>query len=172
MTLDPVVRTVVASDNLVTDFDLHATVTPIDISGNWTMTLTASAACRQSLPEAFRERKFDVVISQQATRARLRLISSTLDESDGEWFFDGRPTDRVLRMDLPRGRPLFDWLLLEYLGGNRFLAISGAIAATLGAADMVGTLDGDIVLYQTQAGPTLEVAACRDSGHSLVLRRR
>jgi hypothetical protein len=147
-------------------------VTPTDISGTWTMTLAAAAACRLSLPEAFRERRFDVVISQQATRTRLRLISSTLDESDGEWAFDGRLTDRVLRLDLPRGRPFFDWLLLENLGGNRFLGISGAITATLGTADLDGTLDGDMVLYQVQSGQTLEVAACRDSGHSLTLRRR
>jgi hypothetical protein len=99
-----------------------------------------------------------------------RFQSPTLPETEGEWLFDAAVDGTSLRIELPPGRPLFDWMLLETLP-NGYFALTGRIDVPIASTGLRGTLNGAMALHEGSGGRIVETAICRDAGHVVTIRR-
>ena len=96
----PQTRTVTLSDHAIADFDLLPTNGVDKVAGVYALTVSASPVCRELLPERFRERRFDVIITDDNSGVSVTFKSSTLIETDGEWIFPATLEGPSLRLDL------------------------------------------------------------------------
>lgn len=147
----PVITPTEVGGNTVVDFSLRSLVAPPDIRGEWILTVTASSACSARLPEAARERRYAVDITQDGSRVHLR--GSNL-------FLDGRITGTVLAIPMEGDSGIF-----EAIAGIGTLGIEGIMTAVMQEQEIRGTLDGSISIYGAS------VATCRDQRIEFVLRR-
>jgi IPT/TIG domain len=170
---EPLTQTLAVDGNTSRDFEVRPTITPLDVAGHWSLTLSASPACSATLAEPLRERRFDADIIQQGPRLTFTLSGATLIGGDGPIQFEGRVVDRALSLALPAGRPFFDNMLLEQLPAGGYFALTGAIEASVGDREIQGTLTGEFARYDlVGTPPRLEAtSSCRPGPHSVVLRR-
>src|SRR5262245_23491013 len=74
-------RTVDVTGAATQDFVLAPELAPADVSGNWSMALSASPTCRERLPEAARDRQYDAVITQQSARIFITITNASVFSS-------------------------------------------------------------------------------------------
>jgi hypothetical protein len=168
-----VTRDVTVLGHTVVDLDLRPTTEASLIAGVYSLTMSASPACSERLPEWLRQRSFDVIVTVESSEFRVRFMSSTLDETHGEWIFPASLWNERLKLDLPYGRPFVDGMLLEDLRAAKYFALSGTITATAAKTELRGAFDGRFALYDgSSPGRLQETAACQDSAHEAVFRRQ
>ncbi len=148
-----------------------------DVSGIYTLTITASDECRVGLgeghvpPEA-RVRIYSAEIRQSETRAEVTLSGARF--ATGGARFQGRIETAHGVFDLdgdwdPWGGELPD--LVEEITTVGFLGISGQALGTISANAIAGTLAGGLSVFARGDAYTPPIASCYSSKHRFVLSR-
>jgi hypothetical protein len=127
----------------------------MDVSGAWTMTFGAAAACRATLPAIARDLTYRVQIQQHGTRLDIEVSSVT-------GTLAGRVRNQSLTISMAG-----DYGLYVALTPTRSLGIEGLVNAELAGNEFRGTLDGQFIVY----GGGMPSVTCRDSAHSFLLHR-
>jgi hypothetical protein len=177
---EPQVRRIVVTADTDADFDLRPLVTPADVSGSWAVTLSASATCRDTLPEPARERAFNAAITQQGTTFYISLSSPT--SSDLCSITPGHPTEASGRMlgpalsfliagDTAYGN-FISPCMIDALSPPELLGIDGTVSGTVMGSEIRGSLDGAITDWPLglHAGPPKTQCVAHD--HGVVFRRK
>ncbi|MGH9200603.1 MAG: carboxypeptidase regulatory-like domain-containing protein [Vicinamibacterales bacterium] len=162
--------------------NLDVTLVRVDnVSGTYTMTITASELCRARLPEEARTRTYTVVLTQSGrdVEATLSGAAFAIDaEGRGNRFrgwleperltLDLQPHDYYYYYFLPGRHPD----VIEQIAGG-YLVLAGAMRLSLSPRRLLGRLNGTMDLF-TMIPPAGQIAQCLDSfgnGHQVVLSR-
>ena len=176
------VPTVVVSDHQRYDVWLTPSQPRLELSGNYTLTITAADHCgvgvgEGHLPEEARVRTYQAAVRQAAWRLDVTLTGATFFNSDG---VAGSPNVDVVGRVQPRGVVLyFPWgdgndplPVLEQLPTSRYLLVSGDVVAAGSANRFAGTLSGALSIFETGnifvAAP---IGGCYSTSHQIVLSR-
>ncbi|MEO5896725.1 MAG: carboxypeptidase-like regulatory domain-containing protein [Vicinamibacterales bacterium] len=168
----PQVHAVVIAGNSATDsFALTPVETPADVSGVWTMTVTAAPGCRAGLPSIAQGRSYQVQLIQQGTGLRVQISASTLQVANPQSFTGSVFGSRV-RLVLPGDTSYGEWStsnLYDQLSATEKLGFSGIVEGSVSSAEIRATMHGDLVYWN---GATFDPAwYCRASDHAVTLRR-
>jgi hypothetical protein len=154
--------------------DIQITPLPIDrnISGNWTVTFEPHS-CDTS--PSVTPRTYRASIVQQGAALSIALSGATFVTPPQ---LNGTIHDLDVTIDLPSGCDFYCYYgpsnapaVLENLGGNQFLGISGGVTATVGRSGISGTLDGEFSLMRNATPPFDIFATCRSSQHYVTFKR-
>jgi hypothetical protein len=150
------VRTVRVTDHQRINFDLTPLVPRADVSGTYTLTISAAADCRSILPEDVRTQTYTAVLTQDGARLTAILAGANFvsDESRTYNSFQGGVEPNRVWF-LPRNFVIdvIDSLSTAFsdvfvqLTSSTFLAVSAwprGAATTVTAVGLSGTLDGAI----------------------------
>jgi hypothetical protein len=153
------------------DFDLVLARPRQDISGTYTLTITAAAECAAALPGDALQRTHTARVTQEGAR-----VSVALD--GGTFFHDG---NRLLnrfngsvgpdRVTFQLGEFDYYYLpdVLEALTPTTYLFAGGSVVAPVSRTALAGTLDGLIGTMQIPQFKRL--ATCRSAAHRFLLSR-
>ena len=160
------------------DFRLESTEPFEDVAGNWTMSVSASAQCRDRLPAIARDRTYDATIEQLRSSLTIRLQSSTitsLDDPAGLYSMQGSiGSDRVAFAIV--GDTSYDGFFstnfVDHLSPNESLGMSATGTGIVTGPEIRGSMNGGIEYWplKSPAGPPS--AVCFASDHAVVFRRR
>jgi len=175
----PAVRRIFVDRDMTVDIALTAASDPLDISGAWSLTLSESPACRDQLPEAARDRRFDAVITQNSAQVRVLLTGPAIDvryEPHDQFVSWGFLTGDQLSVVLVGDTEYGTWStpdLFQRLTDTQMVGIDGSIAADAGRHEIRGRMNGDIEVFVTgvfgfDGRPPY---VCRAADHAVVLRR-
>lgn len=176
----PQVAPVTVTDYTTTNFVLSTLSSPVDISGSWTIALSASPACRNTLPALARDRQYDATIAQQGERVTITLVNPSIGSfsSDLNGRFESTGFIFANRLDfhIPGDTGMGDWSTTDFyerLGPSLSLGLSVAAHVPITGSENAGTLTGDIESWNSPTpGPDRPAAVCRAQDHTVVLRRR
>jgi hypothetical protein len=172
----PATRSLVVSNHGTTyDVELPLAVPPPDMSGVYTLTITAAASCgvglgQEHVPEEARVRTYQANVRQNGSRAEVTLSGSTL----GRHIFFGRVEAGRVQFSLGE----WDWndfytpLITEQLPSSRWLGIEGFVTAPVSANHLSGALDGSFsIRNESEYGWYHPTASCYSENHQFVLSR-
>jgi hypothetical protein len=170
------VRRVVVTADANADFSLSPLVTPADVSGSWTVTLSASVSCRDALPELARERTFTAAITQQSTTFRIGLSSPTsknLCPLDFGRILGGALSFVILGEDAASDGSFVVPCMVDSLTPTASLGIYGTVSGTVSGSKIHGSLDGHVDYYSpAQPVGGKPQTQCSAPDHAMVFRRR
>jgi Carboxypeptidase regulatory-like domain len=156
----------------------------LDISGAYTLTITADPACSGGLLEPLRTRSYGAVLTQVGPQVTVTLTGASFAVSrrGGGDHFTGRIEPTQLVFSLPQ----FDGYyygsygdayypnIIEEVAGPNYLAIWGNVAAVGTSGSFSGALDGAFELYsfdpRTRANQN-PAARCRSVANRFQLSR-
>lgn len=168
------VQSIVVNDIAVLNFNMTPTIPPADISGPWTMTLSASPGCAAKLPDDARQRSYGVAITQDGSRFQLTAFSSLFLPLIESGRVQGQLVSLTFFHDTYYGLP-GEYDLLELLSPTRWLGIYGSLQATVSGSGVDGTLNGTFDYMETKSNQRypsgLPLATCSGSDAAFVLRR-
>jgi hypothetical protein len=146
-------------DHLTHDVSLSR----IDLSGTYTLTLSASSRCRLELPEELRTHSYPATIVQSGGSLTVTVHSRYPGWVNGRFTGEfGETNDVIFQLALE------DWWLD---GGNEYSA-SGRMTATISAGGLFGFLDGNLAATVTnEDGRGYRVVKCTASDHGAVFSR-
>jgi hypothetical protein len=157
------------------DFDLVLTRPRTDVSGRYTLTITAAPDC-STLPPDLLSRSYAAVVAQSGPTTTVTLEGAQFASSGNRTYnrFTGiHEVDRVtFRLILPYNYySEFQYPdVFEVLAPDNYYTFHGTAVAFLGPATLSGSLDGFIGTY---SGPTIRgTGGCRSANHRFVLARR
>jgi hypothetical protein len=152
-----------------------------DLSGAWTYSLSASPACRDRLPEALRERTYDMALVQTGAKLDMTLFGPTVSEygqhpgQHGE-VNAGTLHGDVLNLAITGDTDYGSWSLtsfVELLGPAAYSGLAILSSGTVGGSEIRLPTRGDIefwdVPYPEDGTPS---TICRATDHLVVLRRK
>jgi hypothetical protein len=168
-------RAVTVTENTSADITMRPTITPTDLNGTWTMTLTASAGCVPPFPDDVRTRRHTAAIDQTGTSVKMDVTAPGLST----YRIDGTVIDRRLTLYLPIGDFYYPsygtryYSLVEQLAPARFLAIGGTARGERTGNSVAGTLSGEFAIYGTGNGTSVasRQVFCRRDDHGFSLTR-
>ncbi len=164
-------RTEVVTGHRSIDIDLRLERSRADVSGRYTLTITAADEC-SALPADARTRTYTATIQQTGPVLRVKLTdqaatgASTRDEFTGvleaqRAVFQMRPSGFYYYYYLP--------FVIEVIPPGVYYGLDGVATTSISADDLSGTVDGAITTY---ANPGLrELSTCRSANHRLQFRR-
>jgi hypothetical protein len=163
----------------VLDFDLTLSRPRSEVSGTYTLSVTAAAECRADLPEAARSRTYTALVSQDGPRLTVVLDGSQFIAAGARTFntFGGvvQPHRVTFQLNGYFQHAFYLYLpdVLEQLTAPMLFSVSGSVDATASAGGVAGTLAGDIETLQPGVPPVLyqQTASCRSTNHQFVLSR-
>ena len=161
---------------------LDVEITPLAISGNirgdWTVTFAPHSSCPS--PLNVDARKYRASIHQQDAQLTITLSGANFATPPQ---LTGIIHDLNVSIALPAGVGcgFYDYYchygftsppaVIENLGGDQFLAISGQVTATVGRSSISGTLSGDFALIRG-ATPSFEIfATCTNANHRVTFTK-
>jgi hypothetical protein len=159
------------------DFDLILRRSRDNAAGVYTLKVSASEACRASLPPEASERTYQARVSQDGPRLTVHLDGATFHTQQNRLLntFGG-----VVQPGGVTFSPAMAWTyyfyggfyfpdVLEQLTPSSYYSFGGAIGAAITPAGITGVLGGEILVI---GGPNWRtIGSCRASDHSFVLRR-
>jgi hypothetical protein len=168
-------RTFTVTDNTSADITMRPTITPTDLNGTWTMTLTASAGCVPPIPDDARMRRYTAAIDQTGTAVKMDVMAPGLST----YRIDGSVIDRRLTLYLPIGDFYYAtygfryYSLVEQLTSARFLAIGGTARGERTGNSVPGTLSGEFAIYGSGNGTSVgrRQQSCQRDDHGFSLTR-
>ena len=175
--------TVVVSDHQVFDVDLPLLRPRPELSGAYTLTLTAADDCdgprsEGHLPNEARQRRYSAFVTQGGPTLTVEL--------SGAAFTDPMPADHRFPGKIEPDRVWFDlqWYdawwdigpprIVERLPTGEILVVDGWVVATPSEGAVGGTLNGGFIVYPAGVIPkttALPAAQCYSSKHRFVLSR-
>jgi hypothetical protein len=152
-------------------FALTPVETPADVSGIWTMTVTASPRCRAGLPDIAQGRTYEVRLIQQGTTLQWRISSPTLRDGDASNSFGSTVLGSRVRLELPGDTDEGEYTspdIYDRLSPTESFGFTGSAEGTITGSEIRATLNGSLVYWRDGAG---FVWYCRTTDHSVTLRR-
>jgi hypothetical protein len=158
---------------------LDVEITPLPakkINGKWSVTFEASAQC-SGFPADARVRSYQATITQQGKGTEIALelsgakfattprfsgtnegggVSISLTSPPGCWYCYYEP----------------DPAIIEELGEDRFVGISGTILATVSGSKITGVLRGDFMVMETAKQPFKIQTSCSNEEHRVTFNRQ
>jgi hypothetical protein len=157
------------------DVDLDFALKPfgyIDITGTYSLRMTAAAECRDNLPEAVRTRTYTAVVTRERGRFHVTLSGAdfnVLGNAFQGWIVEQGVWFETYYYD-DGGR--FD-VVSELLTPSTILAIQFFVQATVSPTSLVGTMDGVFNIYRRVGDVDFVVdASCRSDSHQFLMSRR
>jgi hypothetical protein len=170
-------------DHQMLDIDLPLASPRPDLSGPYTLTLTASDVCggeggEGELPDDAKERKYLAHVTQRGPELSIEL--------SGADFTAPMPADHRITGRLEPSRVKFDltWWdaswdfgpprIVERLPSGETFIVSGSVVAALSNRHVVGTLDGGFLVYPAGVEPDARrspSASCHAPRHRFTLSR-
>jgi hypothetical protein len=174
------VQSVTVTDYTTINFVLTTTSSPVDVSGDWKVGVSASTACRGTLPALARDREYDATIVQQGERVTITLVNpaiGSLGSESGRFVAsNGLMFGNRLTFDIPGDTEMGDWStpdFYERLNSSLSLALSLRAQVVITGPENAGTASGDIEVWNLpMPGTDRPAAVCRAQDHAIVLRRR
>jgi hypothetical protein len=175
---------VVTNDTPLLTMTLTLVRPRLDISGAYTLTLTADPNCSSGLPEPLRTRSYGAVLTQVGPQVNVTLTGASfaISRRGGGDHFTGRIEPTQLVFSLPQ----FDGYyygsygdayypnIIEEVAGPNYLAIWGKVAAVGTSGSFSGALDGAFELYSFDPrtrGNQSPAARCRSGANRFQLSR-
>jgi hypothetical protein len=167
----------------VQDFVLIPEVPPaVDLSGNWTIEVTASPGCRDRLPTVARERRFDVIIAQQSAKMHFTAVTPSLEDI---CVLPGTPPGTLQNLYGVLFGDAVEFAIVGDTGYDTFSSVcivdhpraSESVGFSLGGngrltgSEIRMTMNGDVE-YWPNARASGQPAVCRADDHVVVLRRQ
>jgi hypothetical protein len=153
-----------------------------DVSGTYTLTVTASDECgvglgRGHVSEEARTRTYTADVRQDGAQLRMTLSGATFQDRSGR--LGGNPESDIFgRVEPGRVTFFFPWgdgnespYLMERLPSSRFLFVAGDVAIAGSANRLAGTLSGQFSVYETGNAFQPAIAWCYTTSHQFVLSR-
>lgn len=171
----PEVRHITVADQVRSDFDLKPANPPVDISGAWTVTVSASSACAGILPEIAATRVFNADITQRSSNFDVAWSGPTIfDKMLGPHH--GTVLGNAVTIELASvdGDTYTQASLYDRLNPTQWIGFVGRINGTAADPEIRATLSGDLDLYPSASAsepagaPTVQCY----SDHSIIFRRR
>jgi hypothetical protein len=176
-------RTVTVTDHQLFDIDLPLVAPRPDLSGTFTLTVTAADECGVGrgdghLLEEARERRYTALVTQNGPLVDVEL--------SGEAFVAPMPEDHRFTGRIEPGRALFDltwwdaWWdfgpprIVEQLTTGETWLVNASVVATVSPRGLVGTLNGDLVVYPAGVKPEVRAATaarCTSTRHQFAMSR-
>ena len=173
---EPHIREVSIVGHQTLNVELKLAAPRLNVSGTYSLTITAAAECRASLPEEATKRKYTAVVTQNGPLLHVNLKDATFwqepDHQIPQHQFEGNvdtthPTfvfSDTSESDEPPS-------VVEQMSPKLFFVPIGKVSTTVSPSGISGTLDGVIKVLElvNQVLPT--VATCRSTSHEFVLVR-
>jgi hypothetical protein len=177
----PSVRSVTAGDQVTSDFTLAPLAVPTDLSGAWTLTLSASPGCSASLPAIAQTRQFDAVLVQRATQLVGALSSPTLVllalPGGAHTYGDlpGTVVGQTLTLGIYGDTGYGTWSypdLFDQLSPTAWFGADGTVQGTVTGSEIQGTMAGDIEYWASSPPAGMPDDVCHAADHGVTLRRK
>ena len=168
-------QSIVVADQMSDDFTLTQITAPIDLSGAWTLTLSASPECRATLPEVARERQYEAVITQEHSDVVVTLSGPTIEVLAGPAGGPGRVIDQTLSFGIMGDTGYGDWVYPSFgdrLSATESLGVTGDVHGTVAGSEIRATMDGYIEYWKIPSPIGKPAVVCKATDHEVVLRRR
>src|SRR5690606_37481465 len=154
-------------DHGTLDIPLRRSREPADVSGTYTLRITAAPECRERLPEQARSRTFGADVTQEGPRLRVWLSGATFPVLAGDSpynHFEGKlDGDRAVFF---MGRSS-DWDYTEYLvpdvieqvSPTLLLRLSGFVESTVTSTGFEGRFSGLVEVSEWPEPPWRTIAS-------------
>ena len=177
----PQTKTVMVSDLTTLDFAL-VTADAADISGEWTLRLSASTSCRDRLPASARDRQYKATIVQTGSQFVMTLSALNIVDVDpsnrttGSFRVKGVIIGQSLHFTIEgvddEVNHYYSPFLFERMTATETYGAVGSVEAALTGDDIAGIMDQSIdywaTPYPVTAAPTVE---CMADNHVILLTR-
>jgi hypothetical protein len=169
-----VLDVVVTSNDSRQAFDLTPAEIATDVSGIWTMTVVPAAECRPGLPDIARGRTYQVELTQNATRLKVKFSSPTLRQYNPD-SHSGTVLGSRVRLSIVGDTSYGEWSspnLYDELSPTETFGFSGLVESTVNGREIRGTMYGDVVYFNFPGGAGFGPEwYCRSKDHIVTLRR-
>ena len=174
------IQSVTMTDYTTVNFVMTTTSSPVDVSGNWKIGISASNACRTLLPTLVRDREYDATIEQLRQRLTITLVDPGIgsfgSDVSGRYVATGLVFGGSLTFSIPGDTEMGDWStpdFFEKLNSSLSLALSLGAQVNITGPENAGTARGDIEFWNLpMPGTDRPAGVCRAQDHSITLRRR
>ena len=133
----------------VRDVDISPVSEPVDVSGNWTLIVTASSACSDTWPAQARKREVAATVAQQGTRLFVRFPNAAISLYPGN--NPARIAGSAFSMTLFYDDYYLDYTLVERIGPSEWVGINGELTGTATSTSITGELVGNFHYYQASS---------------------
>jgi len=155
----------------------HVELAPLeaaaDATGVWTMTIAPSPTCRGGLPEIARAREYQIEFTQRGSRLESRLSGPTLTVHFTQPRI-GTVLGSRLRLQLPGDSTYDGWTspdIYDRLSPTEQFGFVGTLDGVVSGSAIRGTLDGDLLYFNSETDRNEPTWYCRAQDHVVVLRR-
>jgi hypothetical protein len=159
------------------NFALTPTTTPVDLAGNWDLTLDASSSCT-TLPDVAHRRTYTAAIAQTGTSLKVTLSGAKF-ATDGSFYTPAGTLENQFRAHLVGNAvaltlDTFNYYgthydLAEIISDNTQLLIVGKGSGTATSSTVSGTLDGYFEVFTS--GPPVSAVTCTAADHRFTFVR-
>ena len=164
---------VVTGNDATQAFDLTPAVIATDVSGIWTMTVVPAAECRPGPPDIARGRTYQVELTQNATRLKVKFSSPTLRQYNPD-SHTGTVFGSRVRLSIAGDTSYGEWSspnLYDQLSPAETFGFSGLVESTVNGREIRGTMYGDLVYFKVPGSGFEPEWYCRSKDHTVTLRR-
>jgi hypothetical protein len=174
---EPHVQRLLMAEHATLDVELKLTRPRENLSGVYTLTLTAAPDCSSALPDEARTRTYTATVTQTASRLSVTLGGATFFTGFGQranTFVGTTDVERVtfsLFSHYDDGWYYYYPSVIEQIAPQLFLVPAGSVMGTISTSGISGRLDGVIELREATGSRLAAVATCRSSDHRFVLVR-
>jgi Carboxypeptidase regulatory-like domain len=155
------------------DFMLAPLAIPVNFTGDWVVSVSASSSCGDRLPAEAQTLVYDTVITQRGTGVLVTLFKPTIP--GGRFEARGSIVDRALSFVLTDNGDPYDIIplpdLLERINATKTLGVSGRVQGTVDGPGIDALLSGYLASWATAPGNGIP-AFCLADDHRVTLRRR
>jgi hypothetical protein len=176
-------RQVSIQDHGIQNFELQITNPRIDVSGSYTLTLTAADSCRGRLPDEALRRTYAATVVQRGARLETTLTGGTfaINRTGRGGSFLGRVEPTLLAFTLNL-QPYYNYYpyvpsyypdIVEQLTAG-YLVVSGTVSAQASPQRITGPLIGSMAIWprDPRSGSSQSPSVLCDSrAHQFVLTR-
>ncbi len=163
-------RTLQVTSHQTVDFDLELSRPRTEVSGTYTLTVSAAPECRTALPEHARTRSYNAVVTQDGPKLAVTL-------GGAKFYTEFGRTYNGFRGDLEPGTVIFQvgshsyyygtsYEVIEELDSSTFLAITGHVISTFAEGRISGALHGSIETLRPATGGLEKIATCQSATHA------
>ena len=177
------VHLLVVSDTTTDDFVLAVPGPPANVSGAWTLSISASPGCRDRLPELARDRQYDATIYQQSGRIDMTLFGPSIETWSGKvgvpkGQFDEIPGTIIgdtLSFTIVGDTGYDDFSsvdFLDHLSPTQSLGIAASAQGTVTGPEVRTLMSGHIEYWASSTPAGRPTVICHATDHVAILRRR
>ena len=169
----PAVRDFLVTAHQKYDIWLPLSAPLLELSGNYTLTITAADHCGVGIgeghvPQEARVRTFQATLRQDGSRLEVALSRATFTVPR---FAGPHISARVVPGGMELSIPEYESPLVERLPSGGVLIVWGDVAAAGSANRLAGRLDGEFSTYETEDVWSSSTARCQSGSHQFVLAR-